>query len=257
MNKLFRSEWIKFRTLRSHWVLLALVFVLGLGMAALAVGFYDAEPGVPREALNNPESLIGAILGFSTPVAGILLAVLGVMAMGGEYKSKTVLPSFSAAPIRSEVIAAKGIVLAAVALVTSVLLVAVNVPIGIFWLDQKGFDIDFGADNLLQAAGGSVLYLVVLALFGYGVGLILTNQSLAITLVIIMPLVVDQALAGLIPGDWIKQVLPFTAGSALFQPGGTENVEVWQGGAILGLWVSAVVIAGGIVFERRDLGNTG
>ncbi len=151
----------------------------------------------------------------------------------------------------------KGIVLAAVALVTSVLLVAVNVPIGIFWLDQKGFDIDFGADNLLQAAGGSVLYLVVLALFGYGLGLILTNQSLAITLVIIMPLVVDQALAALIPGDWIKQVLPFTAGSALFQPGGTENVEVWQGGAILGLWVSTVVIAGGIVFERRDLGNTG
>jgi ABC-2 type transport system permease protein len=257
MNKLFRSEWIKFKTLRSHWVLLASVFVLGLGMAALAVGFYDAEPDVPREALNNTESLISAILGFSTPVAGILLAVLGVMAMGGEYKSKTVLPSFSAAPIRSEVIAAKGIVLAAVALVTSVLLVAVNVPIGIFWLDQKGFDIDFGADNLLQAAGGSVLYLVVLALFGYGLGLILTNQSLAITLVIIMPLVVDQALAALIPGDWIKQVLPFTAGSALFQPGGTENVEVWQGGAILGLWVSAVVIAGGIVFERRDLGNTG
>jgi hypothetical protein len=34
-------------------------------------------------------------------------------------------------------------------------------------------------------------------------------------------------------------------------------VEVWHGGAVLALWVSAVVIAGGMVFERRDLGNTG
>jgi len=257
VNKLFRSEWIKFKTLRSHWVMLASTLILSWGMLALAVGFYDTEPDVPKEALNNTDALLGAILGFSTPVAGILLAVLGVMAMGGEYKSKTVLPSFSAAPIRGEVIAAKGIVLAAVALVTSLLMVAVDVIVGILWLDQKGFDIDFGAANLLQAAGGAVLYLVALALFGFGLGLILTNQSLAITLAIIIPLVVDPALAALIPGDWIKQVLPFAAGGALFAPGGTENVEVWQGGAVLGLWVSAVVIAGGIVFERRDLGNTG
>ena len=40
MNKLFRSEWIKFRTLRSHWVLLASVFVLGivLGLARAVTG---------------------------------------------------------------------------------------------------------------------------------------------------------------------------------------------------------------------------
>ena len=257
MNKLMRSEWIKFRTLRSHWIMLAATFFFGVGMLALAVGFYDAEPDVPKEALNNTDSLIGAFLGFSTPVAGILLAVLGVMVISGEYKSRTVLPSFSAAPIRSEVIAAKGIILSAVALVTSLLMTAVNVTVGIFWLDRKGFDIDFGADHLLQAAGGAVLYLVVMALFGFGVGMLLTNQSLAITLVIILPLVVDSALAALIPGDWIRQALPFTAGGALFQAGGTENVEVWQGGAVLGLWVSAAVIAGGMVFERRDLGNTG
>ena len=130
MNKLFRSEWIKFRTLRSHWVLLASTFVLGLGMLSLAVGFYDSEPGVPKEALNNTDDLIGAILGFATPIAGIMLAVLGVMVMSGEYKSRTVLPSFSAAPIRSEVIAAKGIILAAVAFVTGLLIVAVNVTVG-------------------------------------------------------------------------------------------------------------------------------
>lgn len=257
MNKLFRSEWIKFKTLRSHWVMLAASFLFSLGMLSLAVGFYDAEPDIPREALNNTESLIGAVTGFSTPVAGILLAVLGVMVISGEYKSRTVLPSFSAAPIRSEVIAAKGIILSAISLVTSLLIVAVNTTIGIFWLDKKGFDIDFGAKGLFQATGGAVLYLVILALFGFGLGMLLTNQSLAITLVTIIPLVVDSALGALIPGNWIKQVLPFTAGSALFQPGGTETVDVWQGGAILGLWVSAIVIAGGIAFERRDLGNTG
>lgn len=257
MNKLMHAEWIKFKTLRSHWVLLVATLVMGLGMLSLSVGFFDAEPDVPKEVLNNTDSLITAMMDFSTPVVGILLSVLGVMVIGGEYKSRTVLPSLSAAPIRSEVIASKGIILAAVAFVTSLIMVAVNVPIGILWLDAKGYDIDFGAAGLLQAAGGSVLYLVVSALFGFGVGLLLTNQSLAITLVIIIPLVVDSALGALLPGDWAQQVLPFTAGSALYQPGGTETVEVWQGGAVMGLWVSAVVIAGGMVFERRDLGNTG
>jgi ABC-2 type transport system permease protein len=112
-----------------------------------------------------------------------------------------------------------------------------------------------GEDNFVQAAGGAVIFVVLVALFGFGLGVLLKNSVLSITLIIAIPIVAEPALAGFLP-DWIDRYLPFLAGSALTTPGGTDQLTAWQGGGVLGLWALGLIIAAGVVFERRDLGNT-
>jgi ABC-type transport system involved in multi-copper enzyme maturation permease subunit len=101
-----------------------------------------------------------------------------------------------------------------------------------------------------------VLYGVIAALFGYGLGVLFPNPVLAITLVVAIPAVAEPALAGFLP-DWIARFLPFSAGSALTSPGGTDQLTAWEGGGVFGLWAIALLIVAGSLFERRDLGNTG
>ena len=254
MNKLMRSEWIKFRSLRFNWGMLVAAFVLDLALLIITLVFFDRTTGSgePRTGPDDRIQVITSPLG----VLATLVSVIAVMVMASEYKSKTVIPSFASAPIRSEVLAAKAIVMAAIAFVAMVIGLVVNFAVGSIWLDVIDFPIDVADDHFVQAAGGAVLFGVLAALFGFALGVLFSNQVLAVTLVVAIPAIAEPALAGFLP-DWIDRFLPFSAGSALTTPGGTDQLSAWEGGGVFGLWAIAILILAAVLFERRDLGNTG
>lgn len=250
MTYLIRTEWIKFHTLRSNWAVLAAIAVLNAAFLALGFVFFD-HGDAPDTSI---DARIDAVVGNAETWA-LLLAVLGVMAINREYKTKTVIPSLAAAPIRHKVLAAKAIIVGTVAAVAALALTTVNMTVGMITLNQMGYPLTLNTDSYLAAVAGGVAFCILAALFGLAVGLLLTNSTLAITLVLLVPFVLETSLLAL-PGNWIEQALPFTAGSALFAPGGTEQLQPWQGGTVLALWTAALLTTAAISFERRDLGNT-
>lgn len=254
MNKLMRAEWIKFTSLRFNWGMLVAGFLLNLALLIITLIFFDRTTG-SGEASTGPDDRIQVVVS-PLGLLATFVSVIAVMVMASEYRSKTVIPSFAAAPIRSEVIAAKAIVVAAVAVVTMVIGLLVNFAVGAVWLNIIDFPIDVADDHFVQAAGGAVLFGVLAALFGFGLGVLFANPVLAITLVVAIPAVAEPALAGFLP-DWIARFLPFSAGSALTSPGGTDQLTAWEGGGVFGLWAIVLLIVAGSLFERRDLGNTG
>jgi ABC-type transport system involved in multi-copper enzyme maturation permease subunit len=254
VNKLIRAEWIKFRTLRFNWSLVAFGLVLNIVLLVIGLIFFDQSLGSETAAQTGPDERILAVLSPQSLLASVI-GVIAVLIMASEYKSKTVIPSFAAAPIRSEVIAAKAFVAAAVALVVSAVALVVDLAVGLPVMSNKGYPIEIGDDHFIQAAGGVLIYAAFFALFGLGLGILLKNSVLSITLIVAIPMVVEPALGGFLP-DWIARYMPFAAGGALTAPGGTEQLSAWQGGGVLGLWAVGLLIAGGVVFERRDLGNT-
>lgn len=253
MNKLIRAEWIKFSTLRFNWGLLGVGLLLNVAVLVIGLVFFDRSLGA-GEPVTDADSRIATI---TSPlgVFATVLGVLGVMVMASEYKSKTVIPSFAAAPIRSEVVAAKGILVAVVSTVAASVVMAINVAAGMVTLDARGFPVEVADDHFVQAVGGTVIFAVLSALFGYGLGVLFKNSVLSITLVIAIPAIAEPALAGFLP-DWIDRYLPFSAGSSLTEPGGGTQLTAWEGGGVLGLWAVALIIVAATVFERRDLGNT-
>jgi ABC-2 type transport system permease protein len=249
-----RSEWLKFSSLRFNWGLLAAAFVLDLALVIITMIFFDRTIG-SGEPATGPDERIQVITGPLNLVATIV-SVIAVLVMASEYRSKTVIPSFAAAPIRSEVLAAKAIVVAVIGFVVGVVVLVLNFAIGAIWLNAIDFPIDIADDHFAQAVGGAVIYGVIAALFGFGLGVLFSNSVLAITLVVAIPAVAEPALAGFLP-DWIARFLPFSAGSALSTPGGTDQLTAWEGGGVFGLWAIVLLIVAAAFFERRDLGNTG
>lgn len=253
MNKLIRSEWIKFSTLRINWGMLGVAFLLNVALLVIGLIFFNRSLG-DSEPVTDADTRISTITG-PLGVFATVVSILGVLIMASEYKSKTVIPTFATAPIRSEVIAAKAILVAAISFVAAVAMAIVNWVVGAITLDVRGFPVDVADDHFVQALAGATLFVVIATVFGFGLGVLFKNSVLSIVLVVAIPAVAEPALSGFLP-DWIDRYLPFSAGSAMSSPGGTDQLPAWEGGGVFALWAIGLVIVAAVLFERRDLGNT-
>ena len=100
-----RMEWIKLRSLRSTWWVLAATVAGAIGIAvAVGVNTRDATADLTNNAL------AGISLGL------LLIGVLGVLVMTGEHSSGMIRATLAAVPNRPLVLAAKAAVFGVVAL---------------------------------------------------------------------------------------------------------------------------------------------
>src|SRR5262245_4608865 len=120
-----RSEWLKLRTARANLVLLVLAFAVPVALTALVTGAAPLAP-LPDGTHANRFSL--AISG--TGIGHTLLAVLGVLVIGSEFRHNTIRITFSAVPRRLRVHAAKIVTVALVAFVAGVVAVGSSYAVG-------------------------------------------------------------------------------------------------------------------------------
>src|SRR6202047_1005973 len=120
-TSVFRSEWIKLRSVRSTWWTLAAMAVLTVGIAVIAGATIPSRWASMSEVQRltfDPTSVSLAGLLFSLLVIG----VLGVLVMSAEYGTGTIRSTLAAVPNRPLVLATKAAVFAAVAVVVGELL---------------------------------------------------------------------------------------------------------------------------------------
>src|ERR1700683_3843422 len=130
---LVKSEWTKVRTVRSTMWTVGVTIVLGIGIGALVCA-------VTRSHWNTMN--YGSKLSFDAPASSLVglfvaqfsVGVLGVMVMTAEYSTGTIRATFSAAPKRSRVFAAKAFVFGLLAFVVAELTSFVAFFLGQFLL---------------------------------------------------------------------------------------------------------------------------
>ena len=121
VTDLVRSEWAKFRTVRStYWSLIAAVVAM-VGLGALISAVQSAHQ-VGFDAVST--SLSGVLL------AQLAIGVLGVLFVTSEYSTGMIRTTFSAAPQRRIVIATKAAVFGVVAFVIGTLTSLVTFLVG-------------------------------------------------------------------------------------------------------------------------------
>jgi ABC-2 type transport system permease protein len=227
MRSLIRAELLKLHTTRMFW-----------GYMAAAVGFVPVSialamaSGTGAASLESSEGLRNVL---SAASAGSLLVLLvGISLVTGEFRHNTVTTTFLVTPRRGRVLAAKlgagAVVGVGVAVAASLLTLAVGLP----WLAARNVDVSLGVDVGAPLLGGLVST-VLAAVSGVGLGALMRNQTLAITVVLVWTSVVDALLVGFLPsiGRW----LPGGAASAL---AGTATAE----GGLLPFWGAALLLAG-------------
>jgi ABC-2 type transport system permease protein len=256
-----RSEWIKLRSLRSTIWSFVILVVIALGMALLmSLSYVSGGPLDGADAAGLPSAAQADLLvqasTFGAYFGQLVVAVLGVLVITGEYSTGMIRSTLAAVPTRLPALAAKGMVLFAATFVMG----AIS-AIGAFFVASAVFADSGIAANLLEPDVilpmlGSALYLGLVALFALGVGTMLRSSAGGIATVVGVLLVLPLVLQ-MIPADWVQDVLPYvlsTAGVSLFADttAAADAAPFWENLLIVLGWVGASVAGAAVLLKRRD-----
>jgi ABC-type transport system involved in multi-copper enzyme maturation permease subunit len=240
-----RSEWMKFRSVRSTWWLLsgAALLVVGLGVIVVVL---ELGGGAPKQ---EPPYQVAQQIEFGALLAQLALAVLGVLMFTGEYGSGTIRISISVVPRRLMLLWAKLSVFSAVVLPLPLGSAVVAFELGdLVWHAHPGLrSVGFGDPQVTRIVVGSGLVVAVTAICGLGIGAIIRSTAGSIATIVgiffVLPVLASLALPRNAAG--LARFLPSNAGNALW--GGTigpRSMTPWSGFALLcGYAVVLVAVA--------------
>lgn len=250
-----RAEWIKLRSVRSTWLTIACLLVVGLGITALATSSNGQDYATLSPADRAAWDPTGLSLR-SYIVAQLVIGVLGILVVTGEFATGLIQASLTATPRRHRLLAAKVALAAAVAVLVGELLMTAAFLLGQAILAARGApSAGLGDPGVLSAVLGGGLYLAAIGLLAAGLGTILRSTAAALaTLVGVVFLV--PALGPLFP-SWLHDVLlywPSLGGAAVFATlPDPELPHPWLNLGGMSLGVAAVLAAAFVLFRRRDV----
>jgi len=259
------AEWTKLRTLASTWWLLLAAAALTVAVSAAVAAAYRCSPGAaggcaPAVTGADPAkiSLTGVYLG------QVIVALLAVLAVGGEYGTGMIRVTLAATPRRLTMLAAKTIVVTGWALAAGLAAVAGSLLAGRLILPGHGLtavngyvvpSLANGAD--LRAFGGSVLYLVLIAVLALGVTTAVRDSAVGIGLVLgvlYLFTIVASVISNKPLSRHLQQIAPMTTGLYIQDTVGLRVLPLtpWQGLGVLALWALGALLLGAAVLCLRD-----
>lgn len=255
------SEWVKLRSLRSTWWTLALTVVLMAGIATLVA--WGMSQGVEGEGM--PTLRLPSLVTVGGQMAQLTVAVLGVLIITGEYTTGQIRSSFAAVPSRLPVLAAKGLILAVVVAVTSVVGMAAAWLSTLPWHDRLDASLDLGNSEDLRILVGFPLFLATVGLLAMAIGALLRRTPGALATVLGLMLVIETVFM-LVPLRFFEVVRPFLPVSAGQRLVSTQesidamnssadhiaHLSAWQGYGVLAAWVVVLLVVAGVLLRRRD-----
>ncbi len=254
-----RSEWYKFASLRSSWITLAaaVVVMIGFGVLAALVTNGDVTPSGPNgQGGPGPTSTDPTALSLSgATLAQIILGIVGVLLISGEYSSGMIRATLAAVPRRLPVLYAKALVIGLVSLVVSTAAALVSFLVAQQILGD-GSNTSLSADGVLRSVLGTGTYLAAVALLGVALGALLRNAAGAIGALFALLLLAPTLLRAILPSSWEDHILPYlpsNAGSSftsVVPPDGM--LSAGAGAAVLAGWVVVLLGTAAILLRRRD-----
>ncbi len=258
-DRVVRSEWIKLRTLRStFWTLIGVV-VLIIGLPALIAAVVPSLSVIESRA---PHSQLAAFT-TNTATAGLtfaqlVVAVLGVLVISGEFSTGMIRSSFTAVPRRFPVFAAKAIVLFLTAFVVGLVSFAASWAIAVPLLTAKGYAGDLFSSSTLWNVVGAATYLGLVSIFALGIGAIVKSTaggiSTALGVLFLLP-IVAALLSSLLPKQtWIADASHYLLSGAGSGMAGLANgdLAVWANVITVLVWAAVSFVVGALLLQRRD-----
>ncbi|MBE3074324.1 MAG: ABC transporter permease [Actinobacteria bacterium] len=259
--RVVRSEWIKFRTLRSTIWTLAITLVVMVGIVTLFSAVAASQLSNTQSAEGDGGSIV--VFMIAAGMAQLAVAVLGTLVITGEYSTGMIRSTLAAVPRRLAALWAKAIVLAVSIFLVSIVAVALSLAVMQLFLGDKGVAPDLGNPETLRILVGTALYLTGIAGLAFAIGALLRHSAGALATVLGLLLVIESLAH--IPWRPLQLIVPFlpgTAGSKLMltqaQIDATSQGAVgavlgpWQGFAVLIAWVAVLLTAAAVLIRRRD-----
>ena len=256
------AEWTKLRTLASTWWLLAAAVALTITVGAAVAAAVQCRPFGCAAAQTGADpakiSLAGVDLG------QVIVALLAVLAVGGEYGTGMIRVTLAATPRRLTMLAAKAVAVTGWAVAAGAVAMLGSVLAGRLILPGRGLSaangyvlVSLGNGPDLRAAVGSVLYLALIALLALGVTTAVRDSAAGIGLVLgllyLFP-IVSAVIPDHVLSRHVEQIAPMTAGLYIQATAGLQSLPLTpgQGLGVLALWALGALILGAVVLRLRD-----
>jgi ABC-type transport system involved in multi-copper enzyme maturation permease subunit len=220
-------------------------------------------PGGPGATATIEDHLMGTFVGL------LVLVVVAAMVGTAEYRRGLVRVTLAAVPRRGQVLAAKALVVAAVAFVAGLAAAAVAVPVGNrISRNQGAYLLPVSWLTEARVIVGTAALLAVCAVLAVAVGVILRRGAGAVAAVIVgIVLPYLLSVASVLPvsaAEWVLRVTP-AAGFAIQQtvpryaqvtsdyaPPTYFPLGPWAGFAVLCGWTVVALVGAHLLLRRRD-----
>ncbi|MEH3089866.1 MAG: ABC transporter permease [Microbacterium arborescens] len=267
-----RSELTKqFST--SVWWILLIVLVLYIGSTAAGMGavFAAGESGaLPAGTTTSLPTGLGErlptlVYGLATSMGYVFPLIVGSLLVTGEYRHKTLTPTFLAIPKRGVALAAKFVAGIVMGLVFGGAAVASTVVGGGGMLAVFGVDPQLGRPETWAFIARMVLALVLWVLVGIALGTLIRNQIAAVVGILAFTQFVEPiARVGASVVDGLGEVVRYLPGAAsdalagdsiyaAMGGSGGQPLEWWVGGLVLTGYALVFALVGYAASWRRDV----
>jgi ABC-type transport system involved in multi-copper enzyme maturation permease subunit len=242
-----RMEWIKLRSQRYPLWTLAAMSALMIGIGVLT------GHSAPHHSSGYDPTNAG-LAGLA--IAQLVVGVLGVLMMTGEYSSGLIRATFAAVPRRRLVLAAKAVIFGTGTLVLGEILAFItffamrlSLPAGV---PHPGL----GQPGVLRAVIMAGVYLCLIGLIGMGIGTLVRHTAVAISILVALLFVISIVLLALphhmaYPvGKFLPVIIAENSLTAVVPT--TPALPVWTGLGMMCLYTAVLLGAGGWLLARRD-----
>jgi len=252
MLNLIKSEILKIRSTQVwFWMLVLSIAITALTCAGTLSNVHSHQPA---ETVNYYEILKPSGL------AGVALLVLGLLGLTTEFRHKTITPTLLATPNRFQLLLGKTIAYAVFSVVYSLVCIVVNLVMASIWLSALSVPVRYGG----EVPGGlvkSFLALLLLGIFGLGLGAVVRNQAAGMVIGLAYLFVLNFILVSI---PFVRKAWPYEPGGALLMfdrsshddLGLSSDVHVYSpavAGVFLLAWCVIIIVLGYVVSLRRDV----
>jgi ABC-type transport system involved in multi-copper enzyme maturation permease subunit len=260
VRNLVRSELRKVATTRM-WlglVIGGLVLVAFYVVVIALTAGNTANGGGALQDLADPGS-VRAVYGVPLEIGYILPLILGVTMICGEFRHKTITPTFLATPRRSRVLAAKIVAAALIGLAIGAVFTVLSTALGAIVVAARGYAVQLDSGAMWRVLVLVVVGVAVWTIFGVGFGALLKNQIAAIVTALALVGIVEGLLA--LALRWahlgtVAKFLPSSAANAILRPSNVDVADIlpwWAGLLVLLAWGLGTALLGALSTMRRDI----
>lgn len=247
MIDLIKSEWIKMRTVRVNFVLTTIAAAFPLIVIALIAL-------LSNDAQRTADDLVDGVTG-TMVLTALLLGVIGALNLTGEFSHQTIRVTYAATPQRSKVLIAKAVITLIATLAMAAVIAFFTYLVGSLILSGRDAEVTLSGNDKAALLGVIVLS-GLLALLGYGLGLLIRNSPATVTILILWPLLLENIARAVLSAAGVEDPtpwLPYQSAITMAKPDlDLSDPGRVQGGLYMAAVVLAFILIGLIVNERRD-----
>jgi hypothetical protein len=250
--RVVRSEWIKFWSLRSTALTLAVAVALLVGIGLLAASMLSSGEAGPGPGGDSFGPVSASLAGLT--FAQLAFGTLGVLFMASEYSTGMIRSSLTAVPKRLPVLWGKIAVFAGVIFVVGLAAAALAFAGGQALIGDGGAS--WSDPGVARAVIGTAVVLTGSGVLGLGLGALMRSTPAAISTLFGVMFLLSGIAGLLLPSSWgddVVQFLPSEAGNAFTAvTQGSGSLSPWAGLGVFTAYVVAVVVAGAWRLKRSD-----